>query len=495
MRHSISLPKKPSRSSPKHQKLSKLSQIISSLTVPIGQRCYSSLKSTINMFQSQASCMLPKNLLLSDQVSWQIFQTLQLTQAFQGEKLIFTRQGLLIFFSGVFSVGGKIHEITTNSTNSEIIVGKISNRAFEFPIKNRFFSDVKSSFDSKVEGEVLDDGFWAFVSMEKIITAVNSVVKRKKQQDIFSIFNQSPILTEFPLKTLNFLHRKLFIEKSYPLGAVLPREGLFFIIAGGLELLKQNVIHKSVPFSLASFSKGELIWFLNEENTVLRSLSNDTKVLWISQAGLKVFEAYDGANFDKLKENLRQKSKIRRQRYEELLGKVKNWIENKENIRKNEDFDEKIKPNREININKLCCDQCSLDEAIRGRSCQDIIFEKKPEEHNEFICKFPLETMSRSKTYADIIGNVPEVKKRFRRMDSLCSVPSLKEITDSLEEKPKFGSLGDLKSTNTHTKSKSQDKKDFLIKNLKTQLNFFPLSIPNPNKRTLERLALKILNR
>ena len=442
------------------------------------------------MFQSQASCILPKNLLLSDQVSWQIFQTLQLTQAIQGEKLIFTRQGLLIFFSGVFSIGGKVHEINTNYSNSEIIVGKISNRTFEFPIKNRFFSEVKSSFDCKVEVEVLENGFWAFVSMEKIITGVNAVVKRKKEQDIFSIFNQSPILAEFPLKTLNFLHRKLFIEKSYPLGTVLPREGLFFIIAGSLELLKQSVIHKSVPFSLASFSKGELIWFLSEENVVLRSLSNDTRVLWISSAGLKVFEAYDAPNFDKLKENLRQKSKIRRVRYEELLGKVKSWIENKENIRKNEDFGEQMKVNKEININKFCCD---VNESIRGRSCQDLIFEKKPEENNEFICKFPFETISRSKTYADIIGNVPEVKKKFRRMDSLCSVPSLKDITDSLEEKPKFGSLDDLKSM--HAKSKSQDKKDFLIKNLKSQLNFFPLSIPNPNKRTLERLALKILHR
>ena len=121
MRASISLPKKSSKSPPKHQKLSKLSQIISFFAVPIGQRCYSSLKSTINMFQSQASCILPKNLLLSDQVSWQFFQTLQLTQAFQGEKIIFTRQGLLIFFSGVFSIGGKLYEINTNKKITYVI--------------------------------------------------------------------------------------------------------------------------------------------------------------------------------------------------------------------------------------------------------------------------------------------------------------------------------------------------------------------------------------
>jgi len=428
----------------------KLNQMISTLLSPIDQRSKSSLQPIIHLFQSQAPSLFPNNFYLSEEMSFQILQSLKLSQASQGKKLFFNHQGLLILISGIYQIEGKMFEINAmrKSELLELLIGKIGNNGFEFPVKNTMFLPPKEP----LEVISIENGFWAFVPGEKILSTMNIILRKNKCEDLY-ILTRSAFFKEIPLKTLNFLNRKLFMEKAYTLGSFLPREGLYFIKSGGLELLKEHINDRKVSFSLAYLSKGETYGFFQGElieNLILRSVSNETRVSWISEEGLKVLGKYDPISLSKLKEQLLKKSKLRKGRYEDLLEKFQLWIENKENSSvENKEFS--VKSQKE-----------SLFQIPSMKSMKEIQIKSQGDYNNPKI-----------------------------RMDSWLSIPSLKEIP---EIKEKTGKMRKMKSLDNF-KGKRIERKKILIRNLKTQLTFFPLSITNPNKATLERLALKILNK
>lgn len=415
--------------------------LLSILSLPLKQREKPYLKLILPILESQDRCFFSKKL-NSDNIAYDLLQNLILKRITANEIVNFKTAGVLILISGVFQIEETIYQVDCSEQNFKynIMIGKITKNGFICPANDDFFANPRKTADVLA----IKEGFIAYLSNEKYQWIYHHHQSQNLKESIVRL-SKAPFLKAASKKTLCFLLNKLFIERKFPLGSVLPSEGVYFIRSGSLELMKKEISEK-VNFKIANLLEGEICGFLEEkpllENLNLRSKSNDTIVYFITKQGIRLLEVFDINTFVNLKESLRKNEKIHKERFEELLKKYKEWKETKIPLANTKEPD--------------------LIQRISSHT--------------------------RIPSFLSIASNMelPKMKEKLlkSKSKSLVDLPNIL----SLQNLPDMVEITSINKKNIENESNE----NFMVRNLRSKIKRYPLSIHSTKKGTIQRLFITI---
>lgn len=280
------------------------------------------------------------------------------------------------------------------------------------------------------------------------------------------LLSKNEVLKEVPLKTIHFFLNNLLVEKTFTVGTKLEPKGIYFIVKGCVEYMKEEeLFDKKMSFRIAKFVEGDSFRFPINQGFAT-AISNPTKTFWLSNEKLDLLELIDNATFIKLTHFLNEKDTLHQKKAQIFKENYLKWLKSEKENEAKQKYMIRRKSERKI------------------MSCRTL---------TTFLTIPSLRNLPSSIDLKDEATENETYEGDSKEAGSIESLSSRKELFEIDLKNKKEAKCQEIKEKFIANRKKAKSQSTDLLTTLKTQMRKYPLSIPNASQSNFRRTMSKII--